>query len=402
LIAKRDTYALDLGGLSPEEFTEELRHQGFDTPQVDLVLKFTNTGDKPIKIERRWGLNQPTVHLVGPGAINLPDVPRQTGLETGGAEEPLKPLELAAGASHSLPVTQLKGADGVYWVLPGDYRVHATWSAKVSPAPKGAGDAEDGFGFVWIRCAPVKLKVLPAMGPYPDPLEKSEEAMPLGALVPPPEDQKTSILRQKLDLKVTLDKGLRAGTKLAEALDFLEDRYDFTIRIDEPAFQKAGKEKVGATKVELRKLSGVSLRAVLYMILDQLEASFEIRDGAVRIFPVDKPASLAERLRPASQQVRKAIRRNLSAEVPIGDAKAFGDDTTLAEAIEYLEDKFDLTILIDNRAFIRAKIAEIEKQTVKPAAQEKVPAGKFLEDLLKPAGATFILREDFILVVPRE
>jgi hypothetical protein len=395
LIARRDTYVLDIGGLKPAEFIEEMPHLGFDAPQVDLVLKFTNTGKQPIKIAP-VGLRPPGLHLVGAGALNLPDEPRQTGLAAGGDDEP-KPLELAAGASHTLPVTQLMGVDNVYWIVPGEYRMHADWCTYVSPAPKGSREGEDGYGRVWLRCAPVTLKILPPKGPSADPLEKSGAVLPLGALVPPPDDDKTNIIRKKLDGKVTLDKGLQPGTKLKEALDFFEDRYDLAIRIDEVAFQKAGKEEVRATKVELRRLSGVSLKAVLYMVLDQLEATFEVSDHAVRIVPAAKPASLAERLRPPQQWYRKPIRAKLSNLVTF---KQFPDDTTLTEALEFFEDRYDLTILIDRQAFIRAKVNDIEKQTVKLAAQDKVPLGKALADLLKPARATFLLREDFVLIIP--
>jgi hypothetical protein len=267
----------------------------------------------------------------------------------------------------------------------------------VSPAPKGSREGEDGYGRVWLRCAPVTLKVLPPRGPSADPLEKSGEVLPLGALVPPPDDEKTDIIRKKLDGKVTLDKGLQPGTKLKEALDFFEDRYDLTIRIDEAAFKKAGKEGVGATKVELRKLAGISLKVVLYMVLDQLEATFEVSDHAVRIVPAAKPASLAERLRPPRQWVRRHLRAKLSDLVTF---KEFPDDTTLSEAIEFFEDRYDLTILIDRQAFVRAKILDIDKQTVKLAAQDKVPLGKALAELLKPVRATFLLRDDFILIMP--
>jgi hypothetical protein len=397
LIARRDTYVLDIGGLKPAEFIEEMPHQGFDEPQVDLLLKFTNTGKQPIKIDPRFGLRPPTLHLIGPGALNLPDEPRQTGLETDGGNEPAKPLELAAGASHTLPITRLLGDDSVFWIVPGEYRVHATWGTSVSPAPKGSRLGEEGYGSVWVRCAPITLKVLAPKGPSADPLEKSGAVLPLGALVPPPEEEKTSILRKKLDTKVTLDKGLQAGTKLKDALDFLSDRYDADFVIDKPAFKKAGKEDISATRVELRKVAGVSLKVVLYMVLDQLEATFELRDGAVRIVPDDKPASLAERLRPPQRWHRKPLRAKLSAPVTV---KQFPDDTTLSEAIEFFEDRYDLTILIDRQAFVLAKIQDIEKQTVKLAAQDKVPLGKALAELLKPARATFLLREDFILIVP--
>jgi hypothetical protein len=46
LIAKKDTYVLDLGGKTPEEFRKLLKDSSAPAPAVVLELEFRNSGDK--------------------------------------------------------------------------------------------------------------------------------------------------------------------------------------------------------------------------------------------------------------------------------------------------------------------------------------------------------------------
>jgi hypothetical protein len=47
-----------------------------------------------------------------------------------------------------------------YWTQSGEYTVFASIRAEVSPAPKGAKDAGNGFGMVTLTSNPVKLTVV--------------------------------------------------------------------------------------------------------------------------------------------------------------------------------------------------------------------------------------------------
>jgi hypothetical protein len=75
-----------------------------------------------------------------------------------------KPVAIAPGKSHTIELKGLKyGFRGVshqaYLTEPGEYTITAVYATAVSPAPKDAKDAGDGYGAVKLTSAPVKLKV---------------------------------------------------------------------------------------------------------------------------------------------------------------------------------------------------------------------------------------------------
>jgi RNA polymerase sigma factor (sigma-70 family) len=170
LVAKKDTYALDLGGKTPEEFRKGIENVYPATPVVDLELEFRNSGDKEFTFV--VGGSNPDIPLLlkleGPGAVNV-TLPAQNAPI---ARAPFTQVTLAPGKTHTLPITSLMtkrlGRDGTasYWLEPGDYTLTATYKTAVSPAPAGSKDGAEllmqgfpGFGQVTVITAPVKLKV---------------------------------------------------------------------------------------------------------------------------------------------------------------------------------------------------------------------------------------------------
>jgi hypothetical protein len=180
LIANRKQYELDLGGLRPAEFSQEILFGHPPTPLVELSLELRNTGNKPLTI-RRHGirLDQPTFYLVGPGAMNFFELPENT--QVIGVNEPKTPsIVLAPGATYTCRIVSLGNSDRAYWLLPGDYNLYARCDGAISPTPKRADDAGDGYGYVTLRTPPVKLGVSPARGPSSEPLEKRPNPPALG------------------------------------------------------------------------------------------------------------------------------------------------------------------------------------------------------------------------------
>ena len=168
LIAKKDTYVLDLGGKTPEEFRKLLKDPYPPTPAVDLELEFRNSGDKDLTF--LVGGTAPDVPLLlkldGPGAVNIP----LQALLVGIPSTPPEKVTLPPGKTHTLPIkglmTNRLNRDGTasYWTEPGDYTLVATYKTAVSPVPKGAKDDGNGFGPVTVISAPVKLKVVQKKG----------------------------------------------------------------------------------------------------------------------------------------------------------------------------------------------------------------------------------------------
>ena len=104
---------------------------------VDFVLRFTNTGDKPVEIFVKGDVNLLTLELNGPGVVILAP-PRAMTLEFRLAQ----PVTIEAGKSFELPVGKL--ADGfrgvtrsLYFTAPGEYELKASYQLADSEEKKG-------------------------------------------------------------------------------------------------------------------------------------------------------------------------------------------------------------------------------------------------------------------------
>jgi hypothetical protein len=187
LIARQDRYVLNLGKLTPEEFSRsmtgslpwwprtdresraEKRVAGVpdfafpSEPRVDLEFRVRNTGKQPITFSPDI---EPRSFLAGAGALNI-SWPCQTGVGRGFPSEgaSLNPVTLGPGESYSVRVTDLKlfGAGSqCVWILPGEYSIYASCHMSVSPAPKGTKPNDDGSGWIRLRSPPLKVKVVEA------------------------------------------------------------------------------------------------------------------------------------------------------------------------------------------------------------------------------------------------
>jgi hypothetical protein len=178
LIANSNTYTLDMGGKTPEQFREIVEA----TPpviDVDLVLELRNTSEKTITIwiadDYRKEVAQEggdyvtlELDLEGPGASNALVKQQITKPKT----PPPRSRSIAPGKSFALPITTLNyGTHGVatyrgyrfYWSQPGAYTLTASFKTAVSPAPLGSKEAIWSHfegGLVTVTSAPVVLHVV--------------------------------------------------------------------------------------------------------------------------------------------------------------------------------------------------------------------------------------------------
>jgi hypothetical protein len=405
LVVKQGTYTLDLEGNAPTEVSDRI-HFGDedyvefpDPPELDLLLKLRNTGKKPVTL-RRASWAQPWLYLVGAGAINHPWVLKPVAGPFGGPPEP-KPLTLGPGQSHAIPIDSLHCAFNAFWLLPGEYAVAGYYVAAVKPAPKGSTDAGDGFGDAVVRIAPVKVKVLPGKKPLAAPMADLGQgirrpAPPGTVFLTKVYDPSQRWIYERLSKPVSLEKGFTDGTPLKEVLEFLSDRYDMDIHIDESAFKKIGKGRPGEVRVGMPPLVGVRLEAVLHVLLDQANAGLEIHDGAVWLVPLAKPQCLAQRLQRPSKRFRDVFGKSVSL------AEGLPAGTPLLEALGTLSDRFDITLFLDTKAFERAGVKDIARQPVKLPALHNVRLAAVLKELLDPLGATVVPRDYMILVIPKQ
>jgi RNA polymerase sigma factor (sigma-70 family) len=170
LVGAKDSYTLDLGGKTADEFRKQFPEGKGpvkpgtrlpDSPKVDLKLELTNTGKEEIKVQVRGSENKLTLDLKGPGVVFAPFVV-QNFLPV---RRPPEVVTIAPG--KTVTVTDVptlafpKPGTGsrAYWTAPGKYTLTVDYVLGVSPAPKGAKEA-NGFGQVIIHSAPLTLNVV--------------------------------------------------------------------------------------------------------------------------------------------------------------------------------------------------------------------------------------------------
>jgi hypothetical protein len=165
LIAKKDTYTLDLGGKSVEEFNQALKDAEKTgkyppAPAVELTLELTNTSDKDVKLWVEGDPNQVMLTLKGPDAVTV----AKKAAFTADFRGP-KTMTLAPGKSYTVAVNSLQfgfrgASQAAYWLKPGEYTLSASYSTAISPAPKDSKEAgEPGFGLATVTSEPIKIKV---------------------------------------------------------------------------------------------------------------------------------------------------------------------------------------------------------------------------------------------------
>jgi hypothetical protein len=158
LTSKKDVYPLSLDGKTPEAFATLVGRGSLPpSPKVDLVLTLRNTGTKPLTID---GDVSVSLYLTGDGAMNHPGEIYQ--IEGGFRGEKRKKVTLAPGKTYEIPIQSLdRGhSEQSYWLLPGEYTLHAGCFLLADPAPDGAEKLSDGSGFVSMNAPPLRVKVV--------------------------------------------------------------------------------------------------------------------------------------------------------------------------------------------------------------------------------------------------
>lgn len=153
-------YTLDLGGKTAEEFAKAVKGERVPpAPKVDLKLVVKNTSKEEIQV---WTGGDPvtvSLALTGKGALSA-----KPNLAFTQEFRLPKAVKVEAGKAVELPLKSLTGgfrgaSEFSYWTQPGEYELVAALATAVSPAPKGAEDAGDGFGRVRVASKAFKITV---------------------------------------------------------------------------------------------------------------------------------------------------------------------------------------------------------------------------------------------------
>jgi len=90
-------------------------------------------------------------------------------------------------------------------------------------------------------------------------------------------------LQETLNKLVSLDKGIDRKTPLRDAMEFLSDRYNVTILIDNAAFKLESIDNVEDLPVHLPRISNVRLQTVLQLLSNQVNGSYLVKPDGIEI-----------------------------------------------------------------------------------------------------------------------
>jgi hypothetical protein len=202
-----------------------------------------------------------------------------------------------------------------------------------------------------------------------------------------------------LDRPVSFEKGIDQ-VPLERVLKQLGQASNLEFVIDADAFEKnLGKKNIAKWEISFDKATKITTSLFLDMALRQIDGRFDIRAGKVAIIPAASkqqglyhPAWL-----PLEEKHRTiAIRSTLKKPVALSHGL---DKMTFGEAKQYFEDRFDLSILVDDGLFPESAEHGSERPVRLPIL-EGVPLETVLEALAAQIGATTEVRGGAVLVVP--
>ncbi len=95
-------------------------------------------------------------------------------------------------------------------------------------------------------------------------------------------------IRQALELPTLMD---FTETPLQDAMDYLKDHHGIAIQLDTRALENAA---IGSDTPITRTLTGVSLASALRLLLDDLDATYVVRDGVLLITTKDAAEKMVD------------------------------------------------------------------------------------------------------------
>jgi len=200
----------------------------------------------------------------------------------------------------------------------------------------------------------------------------------------------------KLLKVVDIDKAVEESLK--SIIGYLSDRFDLKIEIDKAAFAAEKRQDPSKSRIFLPKCPGITLDTVLRLALPQLDAVYEIRDKGIAIVPAIQDGKRRQ-FPPYSKDQLKILKQ---AEIQRGLGEKVSKlkvdldksiDAPVKDVLEFLSDRYDLTIIIDPTELRNAgeEMVHIEKG--------KYTFKELMSIVLKGIKATYRVEPDHIRIV---
>ena len=127
-------------------------------------------------------------------------------------------------------------------------------------------------------------------------------------------------LEEKLDERISLEKGIAENTSLKKALDFLGDRYELDFRIDVAAFKRLKNANIEMSPVYLPKCLGLRLGLAMELLLKQVDATFVVKKNYVAIVPTQGVNKVTKTSSQSWNDLTKSVREKLDRPVTLEKA----------------------------------------------------------------------------------
>jgi hypothetical protein len=179
-------------------------------------------------------------------------------------------------------------------------------------------------------------------------------------------------------------------TELNTVLATLREKYKCSVTLDEASFGKGGKA-VGQAKVTLWGITNAPCGLVLEMVARQV--------GGTISWEGDRLKLTAGKARDLKTLIGLPIPKfTTKLATPTQLARPI-EKAPLKDILEFFGDKYELTIVLDNWAFTKAGINDVDDIPCGLAA-DILPLRKCLDNLAKKVNGIAIVGESVILIVP--
>lgn len=205
-------------------------------------------------------------------------------------------------------------------------------------------------------------------------------------------------LQRKLDAHFDVERALQAPLK--DMLEFLGDRKDMPLRIEADAFAAVKRQAPDEVNVRLPRMPGVSADTVLRIVLNSVDAVYEIRERHIAIVPNKSDQGIVRSFPPVTVRHKQRVRETRDKLLKKLDVER-RIQAPLQDVVEFLGDRRDFSWFFDQRAFQVKGRRNVENTMV----VLHVSAGKTTEQVLcnalEQANATFEAGPGYIRIVPK-
>lgn len=187
--------------------------------------------------------------------------------------------------------------------------------------------------------------------------------------------------------------GLDSNTPLQDALEFFDARTGIQVLLDR---DKLG--CTGAAPVKMPKMTGVSRRLVVRLMLSQAGLQYEAQGEKLCAIP----ARFTKRGLPATTELEKEYWKKTQEKLLRKTNLDGGIDpkTQLQDALLFLSQRYDLPIVLDVGEFDRADKKGIQQAHVQLPVLKNVTLYEVIVKLVRQVGAEFENTDGAVLIVP--